>query len=261
MLTRSDYSFLKPSEKAAQNFRRLQQANIVAYALLAVLVLLGIWNIIALSSLMRSDTATDLADVSSIRGHISSQLITALALITLAFFIFKEWKWGERSFSMVYFLAPLFFLAVVPVMSAEVEPAEDGMVVKFTLNACEPGIIENGQVMDSSLCSLADLADTSVYMTHADPMEGDPEWHAPDMRDSFGSGWNVEARGRFRVYFLLEQNSMDQCTSAQIATSVFAQSRQEQNCLERDGQAWLVQPYETSTVEGGRLIVYQEVAP
>ena len=261
MLTSGDYHFLKPSEKAIHNFRRLQQANTVVYALLAVLVLLSIWNVITVASVIRSSSTTDLVDVGSIRSHISSQLITWVALIALAVFIFKEWKWGERSFSMIYYLAPLFFLAMVPVMSAEIEPAEESMSVKFTLNYCEPGAIEGGEVVDSTLCALVDPADTTVLMTSADPMDSDEEWRTPDSGDSFGNAWQVEARGKFRVYFLLQQGSMDTCTSANVATSVIEQERQGHTCLEREGRAWLVQPFETSTIEGGRLIVYQEMEP
>lgn len=261
MLTNSEYSFLQPSEKAVHNFRRLKQANTVVYALLGVILLLGIWNVLVLASLIRSDSATDLADIGSIRSHISSQLIMGVSLITLAIFIFKEWKWGERSFAMVYFLAALLFLGLVPVMSAEMEPIEESMAVKFTVNHCEPDSIEGGEVLNSSGCLLVDPTDTTAYMTTSDPTSGDPEWLSPNSQDSFGSSWQVDARGRFRVYFLLEQNSMEHCTSAPISTSVPPRERYGHHCLERDGEVWLVQAFETSAAEGGRLIVYQEVAP
>lgn len=232
----------------------------LVYSLLGVLVVLGIWNVLTLASLIRTDSARDLADISSIGGHISSQLILWISLLTLAIFIFKEWKWGERSFAVVYFLAGLFFLAMVPVMSAEIEPAEESMVVKFTLNSCEPGAIEGGELLNSSLCTLVDPADTTVYMASEEPVNGDPEWLTADTQDSFGSGWQVEARGKFRVYFLLEQSSIEQCES-RLTTSVFAPDRLGHNCMEQDGTAWLVQPFDTSAAEGGRLIVYQEIAP
>ena len=260
MLTRPDYSFLQPSEKAVQNYRSLKQANIVVYALLGVLVVLGIWNVLTLASIIRADTAIDLADTGSISSHISSRLILWISLLTLGIYIFKEWKWGERTFAAVYFLAGLFFLAMVPVMSAEMEPAEENMVVRFTLNYCTPGAIEGGEMLDSSLCTLVDPADYTVFMASENPVSEDPEWLTPNAGDSFGHGWQVEARGKFRVYFLLEQPSAEQCDSA-LTTSVASPERHGHHCLERDGKTWLVQAYETSANEGGRLTVYQEVEP
>lgn len=261
METSGDYAFLKPSTKAAHNFKRLQQANMLVYALLGVLVILGIWNVLAVASLIRTDAATDLADIGSISSHISSRLIMWVALITLAVFVFKEWKWGERSFSAIYFLAPLFFLAMVPVMSAEVQPNEETMVVKFTLNHCEPGAIEGGEVVNSDLCTILDPEDTTVYLSASNPTDDDVEWRAPNSGDSFGNGWQVDARGRIRVYIMFAQDSLDQCESITMTTSVMPRERLGYQCIERDGKAWLVQPYETSSVEGGRLIVYQEVTP
>lgn len=260
MLTMRDQTVHHRSATAEHTFRRLHQANIVVFVLLGLLLLLGIWNVWTLTSIIRSD-ARDLADVGSIHSHISAQLITWVSIVTLAVFVFKEWRWGERSLGGVFVLAGLLFLWLVPVMSAEVEPTEESMQVAFTLNHCEPGAIEGSTLVDSSLCLLVSPDNMTMFMTASDPLDGDPEWLAPDEVTQFGAGWNVEARGRFRVYFLLEQDSIEQCRESRLVTSVPPRERYGHQCLEQDGQVWLVQAYETSHVETKRLIIYQEVEP
>lgn len=259
MFTMRNDSLHRPSDRAEADFRRLSHFNKIILGMMIVLVILGVWNIIVLAATIRSE-AVDLADSGSIMSHISSRLIILAALVTLALYLYKEWKWGEFGFSMAFFLGPLLFLTLVPVMSAEVEPAEESMVVKFTLNHCAPGGIEGGEVLDSSKCTLVDPADYTVYMTDSEPVNGDQEWLTPDTQDSYGSGWQIVTRGRFLVYFVVEQPSLDQC-NARISTSVPASERRGHHCLERDGKVWLVQAFETSAAEGGRLIVYQEFAP
>lgn len=260
MFTMRDDSLHRPSDRAEQAFRQQTRFNRIIFVLMVIIALLGVWNIFVLVSIIR-EGAVDLAKNGTIMDHLSSRLIILTSLVTLSLYLYKEWKWGEGGFAMAFFLAPLLFLGLVPVMSAEVEPAEEPMQVKFTLNQCEPGAIEGGEVLDSSLCVLVDPAETTVYMTASDPMDGEPDWLTPDAQDSIGFGWNVEARGKFRVYFLLEQESVEQCESSAISTSVSSRERHGHHCLERDGQVWLVQAYETSSVEGGRLTMYQEIMP
>lgn len=260
MFTMRDGSLYRPSERAEHAFRLQTRFNKIIFAMMAIIVILGVWNIIVLAGTIGGG-AVDLSETDSILSHISSRLMILASLITLALYLYKEWKWGEGGFAMAFFLAPLLFLALVPAMSAEVQPAEESMQVKFTLNHCDPGAIEGGEVLNSADCTLVNPAEMTVFMTASDPMEGDPEWLEPDAQDSIGVGWNVETHGMFRVYFLLEQDSIEQCESARLSTSVSSRDRFGHHCLEQDGQAWLVQAFETSPDEGGRLTMFQEVAP
>lgn len=255
-----EYSFHEPSASAKHTFRRLRQANTIVFVLLGLLVVLGIWNVLTLAELIRAD-ARDLAEIGSIRSHISSQLITWVSAITLIVFVLKEWKWGERTFGGVFLLTGLLFLWLVPVMSAEVEPELETMQLRVMINHCQPGGIEGSMVVDSSLCTLAPPESVEMFMTTSDPLDGDPEWLEPDNISDFGPEWIVEVRGKFRVYFLIEQQSMEQCTDSRMTTSVPSAEQHGHHCLEQDDQVWMVQAYETSAVEAGRLTVYQEVDP
>lgn len=260
MFTVHNDSLHRPSERAEHAFKQQQLFNRILTGLMILLAGLGVWNILELAALIRSD-AQDLADISSILNHPSSRIIFLVAFITLVVYLYKEIKWGDAGFAMSFFLAPLLFFALVPVMSAEVQPAEENMAVKITLNYCEPGAIEGGEVLNNDACTLVDPASQQVFLTESNPMEGDPEWLSPNSQDDFGSSWSVQARGEFRVYFLLAQDSMEHCESAPLTSSEPSPERLGHSCLEQDGQAWMVQPYETNTAEGGRLIVYQEAAP
>lgn len=255
----NDLWIYAPSASAEHSYRRLRQANIAFYVLLGIMAIIAIWSVLTVIAMIRGG-ASDLADIQSIQEHISTRLMNATAIAALALFAFKEWKWGDRSFGMVFILAPFVFLWLVPVMSAEVQPAEEPMQLAFTLNHCEPGAISGTVLVDSSLCLLVNPDTVDVYMTTSDPIDGNPEWLAPDGRNSFGAEWNVDARGKFRVYFLMEQPHIDQC-HARLVTSVPQRERYGHHCLEQDGKVWLVQAFESSNVENRRLNIYQEVEP
>lgn len=248
------HSIYKPSETAIQSYRNLNQANRIFYALLGVLVLLGIWNVFYVASLIRSGV-TDLAAIGEVGTHISTRLITLVAIVALALFIYKEWKWGDRGFVMAYPLAALLFLWLVPVMSAEIQPAEESMVVMFTLNECETGAIVDRALADSSLCELVAPDSYNVQMATSNPFDSDAQILAPSNEDSFGHGWPVEARGRFQVYFMVEQPSMEACQNTEFVTNQMGVSLDGDDCLEHEGAVWKVYPFVTSTEEGGRLSV------
>lgn len=247
-------SIYKPSETAIQSYRNLHQANRIFYASLGVLVVIGIWNVFYVASLIRSGV-TDLAEIGEVSTHISSRLITLVAVLALALFIYKEWKWGDRGFVMAYPLAALLFLWLVPVMSAEIQPEEESMVVMFTLNECEPGAIQDGQLADSSLCELIAPDSYNVQLATSNPFDNDAEILASASEDSFGHGWPVEARGRFQVYFMVEQPSMEACQNIEFVTNQMGVSLGGNDCLEHEGAVWKVYPFVTSTEEGGRLSV------
>lgn len=261
MLTTRNMTFHEPSASAERTFRRLRQANIVVYVLIGLIVLCAIWNVITVADMIRGVSTPDLADVGSIRTHISARLVTILSIVTLAVFAFKEWKWGERSFTMFFLLTPLLFLFLVPVMASEVEPTEEAMGLEFSINLCRPGGIEGGELMDRSLCDIAPLEEGQVFLATSNPMDGDTEWIAPEGLTDRQARWNVVGRGEFVVYYLFAQNSMEQCETARTTTSVSPHERRGYQCLEQDGQAWLVQPFVTSALKTGWLVLYQEVVP
>lgn len=252
-----DYSAFSPSERAQRNYEKLDRANKICYALLAVIGVLGIWNIIEVTALIRAG-ARDLADISSIMDHISSRLIVGLAVVALAVFLFKEWKWGDRGFGGVYFLAGLLFLGLVPTMSAEIQPAEEDVLVSLTLNQCEAGAIEGSSVLDSSLCLLQEPGSYNVVLAEANPMENDAKRLEPISQDSVGVNWTIVARGTVRVYAMVEQPSLESCEASKVVNNT---AEYGHFCMEDGGTAWLVQPFEASAATGNRLVLHQEPAP
>lgn len=250
-----DYTAFSPSERARHNYAQLDRFNKVCYALLAVMVVLGIWNVIEVVALIRSGEK-DMADVVSIMDHISTRLILGVGLVALLVFIFKEWKYGDRGFAGVYFLAALLFLGLVPTMSAEIQPSEEDLRVAFTYNLCEAGGIEGAQVIDSSLCQLQDPDSFNVILAAADPRASDVEKMESTGSDSSGVSWSVTTRGTVRVYAMVEQESLEICQSSKVVNNT---GEYGHFCVENEGTAWLVQPFEISAVSGNRLVVHQEL--
>lgn len=261
MLSLKNLDLLNESSSAQQTYRKLHIANRICQVLLVVLVLLGFWNVIAVASLIRGVNAPDLADVGSILTHLSTRLIWIVSAIALAFYLFKEWKWGERGFPMVFFLAGLLFLVLVPTMSAEIEPAEEPVTLDLTYSICAPGGLEGSMLLDASKCEISRPAEGEVFLGNANPLEGDADLIAPSRVESGYTRWNLEARGRFTVYFMVKQPSVEHCETARVVTSVNPDKQRGHECFEHDGTAWLVMPFETSAVDSGYLTIYQESAP
>lgn len=253
-----DWSVYAPSARAEHNYRRLRQANMVFYAILGLMAILCVWNVIEVASMIRGG-ATDLALVDSIQGHLSTRLINTLALVALAIFAFKEWKWGDRNFGMVFVLGLLLFLWLVPVMSAEIQPTEEQMRLEVTHSQCAPGGIEGGQILDSSQCELVPMGEGDIWMSASNPMDGDTEMLPPDALQPNLARWNITARGHFTVYFMLPQESGEACENFRFTTSVSARDAIGHDCLQRDGTVYSVHPFTTNSEANIWFTIYQEV--
>lgn len=255
-----DYSVYAPSPQAEHNYRQLRQANYVFYGILVLMAIVGVWNVLTVTSMIRGGV-TDLADNGSIQTHISTQLINFLAIAAIAVFAFKEWRWGDRHFGMVFILGILLFLWLVPVMSAEIQPAEEDMRLEVTYTLCAPGGIEGGQVLDSSKCEIASMQDGDIWMSASNPMNGDADLLPPDSLQPNLARWNITARGHFTVYFLLPQDSLAACEDFRFTTSVSARDAIGHECFERDGMAYSVHPFTTNSEANIWFTIYQESEP
>lgn len=255
-----DMSVYAPSARAEQNYRRLHRANLAFYAILAVMAILGVWNVISVASMIRGG-AVDLADVSSITEHPSARLINILAIVALIVVIVKEWKWGDRNFAIVGFLGILLFLWLVPVMSAEIQPAEDQVRLDITYTQCAPGGIEGSSDLDTSLCEIADMNSVTMFMAASNPLEGEVELLPPDAVQPNTAQWNVTARGHFTVYFLVEQDSIEACEAARFTTSASSRDEVAHHCLEQGGVAYSAHPYTTDVDANSWFTIYQEREP
>lgn len=248
----------RQSAAAVHTYKRLHQLTLLSYFLLAAIAILGMWSVLKATGTLGT-TVPDLADVGSIRDHISAQLVTWLAAITLALYIFKEWRYGDRGFVMVYFLTGLLALWLLPVVASEFEPSPVQLEMEFTLNTCQPGGIEGDTVADRSLCSITRPSELNVLMSDADPARSDALVRTPDVNLDNLSRWNVEGQGQFRVYFLLEQESMGACEGSRFVTDRQSAEGLATACIERDGTVWSMHPFVTSENQTGRLVVYQEL--
>ena len=257
MSSQNQSRLYRQSTTSVHNYKRLHQFSLLSYVLLALIAGLGMWSILKVTGAFGT-TVPDLADVGSIRDHFSAQLVTWLAVITLALYIFKEWRYGERGFVMVYFLAGLLALWLLPVVASEFEPPLVQLEMEFTLNICQPGGIEGDTVVDRSLCSIANPGDLNVMMGNAEPGRSSAVIRVPDVNLDNLSRWNVEGRGQFRVYFLLEQDSLAACEGSRFVTDRQSADGFTTECIERDGQVWSMHPFVTSENQTGRLVVYQE---
>lgn len=253
-----DWSVYSPSARAEHNYRRLRQANYLFYGMLVLMAICGIWNVITVAGMIRGG-ATDLALVESIQEHISARIISFLAIASLVVFAFKEWKWGDRSFGMVFVLGVWLFLWLVPVMSAEIQPAEEQVRLEVTYTHCLPGGIEGGEILDSSRCEIASMGEGDIFMTASDPRNGEPEILAPDRLQPNLATWNITARGHFTVYYLLPQESVEICENTAFTSSASARKAMGHYCLERDGQAYSVHPFTTNSLANAWFTIYQEV--
>lgn len=260
MFSVQNESLHRPSERAERDFRRQKLFNNIILGLMIFMAIMGVWNVITIASIIR-DGAVDLADTAAILSHISSRIIFAAGAVTLVLIIIKEWKWGDPGFATAFVLAPLLFLVLVPVMSAELQPNEESMHLEATFTQCEPGGIEALEAQDNSLCEIVGSDSGRIFMSGSNPADGSPELLEPDVMQPDRAGWDVEARGEFKVYFMLQQESMDACESSQFTTSASREATTNHNCVEIDGTAYSSHSFVTSNLAGKWFSVYQEAAP
>lgn len=257
MFNQDPTNIYQTSPVAIHHHKRYKQFSLVTYALLAVIGVLGVWTILKIAGAFGS-SIPDLADVASISDHVVTRLVTILAVISLVIFLFKEWRFGEFNFNMIYFLVPLLALWLFPVVAAELESDVARFDVEFQLTRCETGAFGDGQV-NSDLCKIVPAEDVTVLMSNANPTRDDAIIREPQSATSEYQRWYVESRGEFYVYFLLQHESMEECEGSQMAMGRDTSAPYAFECMEYDGSAWSVHKFQTSENQTGRLVVFQEL--
>jgi hypothetical protein len=245
------------SPAAVHHHKRFRQFSTVTYILLAIIAALGVWTILKTAGAFGS-SIPDLADVASIRDHMATRLVTILAAITLVIFLFKEWRFGDLNFNMIFFLVPLLALWLFPVVAAELEPDLVDFDVEFQLTRCESGAFADGQV-DTSLCKIVSPADVIVLMSDAEPHRTDATIRAPQVTANEYHRWFIQGRGEFYIYFLLQHATMEECEGSQMALGRDPSAPYSYECMERDGAVWSVHKFQTSENQTGRLVILQEL--
>lgn len=258
MLTMRNPTIHEASAKADAHYRTLKVFNIVVTTLLVVIAALAIVNIAAAVSMFRTEIQ-DLADIGSIREHFTTQWILTLSATALVIFVFKEWKYGERSLGMIYFLAPLLFFALIPTVTAEIQPNARDKVVELTISRCAPGGLEDGRMVDADKCEVASLDEGGVFLSASNPAENAGEMQPPDSTTAAGGKWTVRGIGSYKVYFLVKQESMEHCSGSVFTNNVDEGSRTTSSCIEHDGTVYSVHPLVTNYISNGWLVVYQQL--
>lgn len=245
------------SPAAIRDHKRNSQISLVTYTLLAVIGVLGLWTILKITGVF-GETVPDLADIASIRDHIVTRLVTALTVATVVIYLFKEWRYGDFSFSMVYFLVPVLALWLFPVVAAELEPDVAQFDVEFQLTRCEPGSFEGNQINGDN-CTIVPPDEITVLMSNANPTREDAIIREPGSLFNDYARWNVEGRGEFFVYFMLQQDSMAECQGSLMASGRDTSAPYSWDCIEYEGNVWSVHKFQTSEHQTGRLVVVQQL--
>lgn len=257
MLNPDPSRIYQTSAAAIRDHKRNSQFSLVTYALLAVIGVLGLWTILKITGAFGT-TIPDLADVASIRGHIVTRLVTILTVVAVLIYLFKEWRFGDFSFSMVYFLVPVLALWLFPVVAAELEPDVAQFDVEFQLTRCAPGSFESDQVNGDN-CKIVPPDEVTVQMSNADPTREDATIREPGSVSNEYARWHVEGRGEFYVYFMLQQDSMAECQGSLMATGRDSSAPYSWDCIEYQESVWSVHKFQTSEHQTGRLVVVQQL--
>lgn len=258
MLTMRNADMHRKSPSAEYSYRRLRQMDIAVLVLLAAMAILAFWNVSTLISMFSSDVP-DLAELGVITEHPSTRLMYPVGLLALALFLFKEWQYGERTLGMWYMLLPMLALVLVPTASAELQPSVRDKVVEFTLTRCPAGAMEGDTLLDPEACSITAIHESEVFLADSDPLDGDFELLSPQSDSNGGAKWTVAGTGKYKIYFLVEQDSPEVCASSRFSSNVDAEDRLANTCLVHDGYSYSVHPFVTDYMSNGWLVVYQSM--
>lgn len=240
-----DYSLFTPSPNAARSFRALRRMDIAVNSALILLALLSVWNIGRLVQL-RLISNQDLSAVSDIIDEPSTKLIWALSIATLGLIVAREWVWGERSIGVIYPLAALLAILLVPAMMSEIQPALRDQTLRIVLNECPPKAIVNNQLSHAAPCYPHEIADGELLLATTNPTEGDFATIDPVSGGQNTIAFTMSGRGTYTVYFMFRQDDMAACERALL----FPQSGEavvgQNACVNAFDETWLVMPHTTS---------------
>ncbi len=240
-----DYSLFTPSPNAERTFRALRRMDYMVNTAIGVLLVLCVWNMITLVKL-RLISNQDLAGVSDIIDEPSTKLIWLVSLATLGLIVAREWQFGERSIGVVYPLAALLAILLVPAMMSEIQPALRDQTLRIVMSECPPKAIVNGQLETIARCTPHAINDGDVLLATSNPAEGVFETLDPVSGGQNTIAFTMSGRGTYTVYFMFRQEDMAACQQAMLFHRNAPAETGVYQCVESDGAAWLVMPHTTS---------------
>ena len=240
-----DYSLFTPSPNAARSFRALRRMDIAVNGALGVLMLLCVWNIGRLVQL-RLISNQDLSAVVDIIDEPSTKLIWVLSTATLGMIIAREWVWGERSIGVIYPLAALLAILLVPAMMSEIQPSLRDQTLRIVMNECPPKAIVDFRLSNAARCDPHAINDGDVLLATSNPADGEFDTLDPVSGGQNTIAFSMSGRGTYTVYFMFRQEDMATCEKAIL----FPHSAQAEvgtnSCVTAFDDVWLVLPHTTS---------------
>lgn len=255
-----DYSVFLPSPNAQRAFRKLRILDFVVNGLIALLVLLCIWNIGTLAQLRMIDNQ-DLADVRSITDDLSTRLIWIITPVTLGVIILRELLVGDRGFAIIFPLAGLLALVLIPAAMTEIQPPLENKTLRVVMNECPPKAIVNDQLSSIGRCTPRPINEGDVMLAVSDPAD-----ESFTTIDAASGGQNTitytfGGRGTYTVYFMFRFDSMDACERSIILDRGGVFSSVNYQCMEHSNAYWKVMPHTTTANSTSGIHLIQVTLP
>lgn len=240
-----DYSLFTPSPNAARSFRALRRMDIAVNSALGLLTVLCIWNIGRLVQL-RLISNQDLSGVTDIIDEPSTRLIWVISSATLGMIVAREWLWGERSIGVIYPLAALLAILLVPAMMSEIQPALRDQTLRIVMNECPPKAIVDYRLSNAARCDPHAIAEGDVLLATSNPAEGEFVTLDPVSGGQNTIAFTISGRGTYTVYFMFRQDDMAACEKAMLFPHYAEAEVGHNSCVTAFDDVWLVMPHTTS---------------
>lgn len=255
-----DYSIFLPSPNAERAFRRLRRVDFVVNALIGLLIVLCLWNIGKLAQLRMIENQ-DLADVSSITDDLSTRLIWIVTPITLGIIALREWLIGERTAGVIYPLAALLAVILVPAAMTEIQPPLQDQTLRVVMNECPPKAIVNDRLSSIGRCNPRPIDDGDVMLAVSDPTD-----ESFTTMDAVSVGQNTvtytfSGRGTYTVYFMFRFDDTNACERSTILPRGGTFSSVNHQCIEHNDAIWKVIPHTTASNQPSGIHLMQVTVP
>lgn len=241
-----DYSVFLPSPNAKREFRRLRLLDQIIRALIAILIVLCVWNIATLVQL-RTISEQDLADIRNITNELSTRLIWMVTLTTLVLILVREWLSGVSTMGLLIPLSILLTLVLVPAVMSEIQPPLREQTLRIMMNECPPKAIVNDQLSSIGRCEPREIREGDVLLAVSNPVDGTFNTIEPVSGGQNTITFNMLGRGEYTVYFMFRFADMDACENGVIFPRSGSFSESTYQCIEHDGSAWMVMPHTTAS--------------
>lgn len=255
-----DYSVFLPSPNAERAFKRLRYLDFVVNGLIALLVLLCIWNVAKLAELRMIDNQ-DLADVHGITDDLSTRLIWIITPVTLGVIAIREWLIGERSVGIIYPLAALLTVILVPAAMTEIQPPLEDQTLRVIINECPPKAIVNDELSSIGRCTPRPINDGDVMLAVSNPADGPFNTVEPVAGGQNTITYTLTGRGTYTVYFMFLFDDTAACERSTILPRGGAFSSVNDSCIEHNNAIWKVMPHTTAANQPSGIHLIQVAVP